>query len=424
MNCFKNFLLGASVLTCTGVIEADKPTISVFGNIGAVYHSSENIGYRSDISKSKGIYKNDFDFTQNSKLGLQVEYSLSPTVDFVAQGLLQKEDSYRLDNILKMAFLRYRATDSFSIRAGRTAFDMFLMSESRDIDFTHLWALPPQEVYSLLPTRYVDGVDLIGNFSIEQLALRTKLTFGETDFQLNAIGQQGTLEIGRFVGFTAELSDFHWSIAARLSKSEIDGVEEMFAPLQTPLSQLSGLWLGLEAFNTSLNLNDMSADYMSVGGRYDFTNISVVGELTHIKGNSLIFDKVNNGYVTTSYRHQDMEYFVSYSFANSNTPSVNISDNLAVPIEYLPMQTQMAIQGMEPQINRSLAFFSPNQKTLSVGGKWNFSENIVFKLQLNHSKIDGNGYTLWTIKPNENGVLPDTEDHSVNTVLVNMSFAF
>lgn len=75
---------------------------------------------------------------------------------------------------------------NWSVRVGRTAPDIFLLTEYRDVDFSYVWATAPNEVYGIIPYRSIDGLDV----TYQQRALggvfKTKLFTGSNETEISA----------------------------------------------------------------------------------------------------------------------------------------------------------------------------------------------------------------------------------------------
>jgi hypothetical protein len=134
--------------------------VSGFGTIGFVTTDSKDFGYRADFSKSGGVFKDEFDLAESTNLGIQLDIIASDQIDFVFQGIYRDQEDLDLGSALNLAFIRYAPTANWSFRLGRTAFDLFLLTEYRDIGYAYSWVHVPTEIYGVIPHRYLDGVDV------------------------------------------------------------------------------------------------------------------------------------------------------------------------------------------------------------------------------------------------------------------------
>jgi hypothetical protein len=65
---------------------------------------SDHRGYRKDVSSNKGVFSGDIDFKQQSLLGLQANWSISPNLDAVYQGVLRDLAEPSLDTLRWRSF--------------------------------------------------------------------------------------------------------------------------------------------------------------------------------------------------------------------------------------------------------------------------------------------------------------------------------
>ena len=418
MRFFVSCIVCLIALSQSVVASENKYTFGFFGNLGVVTSSSEKLGYRGEIDAFDAVFDGEFDFSKQSKFGAQLEYQLSDDLDFFVQGLYRGDNNDTFDEILNIAFLRYKINNQFSIRIGRTPFDLFLLTEYRDVDFAYSWAKLPQEVYGMLPPRHIDGADFIYRDMLPIGDFRAKLTFGKVEYPLN---DSSVIEMRRFINASAELSDFNWSVGIRYSNTSLEGLEEPLEALRQGIDSLNGIWTMANTFSDSLSTNKIGAEYLSVGGRYDWGAITVYGELARIFGeDSPIFRGINNGYISLLYQQSAFQHFLGFAFANSPTFNASIQENLTAPVEAWPPEVVALLPLVEASLNNGLNSFAPNQQTYSIGTRYNFNENIAFKIQLDASRVEPEGDTLW-VRSEPQGI---SEPEWVQTLFLNMSFAY
>lgn len=408
-------LLGAS----HAIADESAATYGVFGNIGLVSTSSDLLGYRGEINSPDGVFKNDLDLSKHTKLGAQIEYRLREGLDVFVQGLYRADTKTTFDNSVNLAFVRFKLSPNLLIRVGRTPFDLFLLTEYRDVDFAYPWAKLPQEVYGLLPPRNMDGIDLIYREALSIGEMRTKLSYGNAEYPIT---EDMSIKMNQFFSASAEIGDLHWSAAIRYTNTKLDDLRELVTPIANTVGLLSGVWTQADMMVEEFSLNDIRGEYLSLGARYEWNQFTVYAEVARIFGEkSKLFREVNNGYISLTYRSDMFEHFIGFAFAEADTFIANIADNLTVPISTLPPETIGFIALLENQLDTGLNAFSPNQRTFSIGSRWNYSENIAFKIQLDSTNVDPLGDTFWS-KPDPSTLLEQSE--SVRSLFFNISFAY
>ncbi|TMP21651.1 hypothetical protein CWB99_24065, partial [Pseudoalteromonas rubra] len=76
---------------------------------------------------------------------------------FTGQWVLKSHPDYSLGDVTQLAFLSYSPKPNWTIKAGRTAFDLFMMSPYRNIGYAYTATHAPIEFYGLIPHRSIDG---------------------------------------------------------------------------------------------------------------------------------------------------------------------------------------------------------------------------------------------------------------------------
>ncbi|XQF91864.1 hypothetical protein ACOBV9_09245 [Pseudoalteromonas espejiana] len=79
----------------------------------------------------------------------------------MVQVVIQDHAYKSFDNFLELAFVRYRPTRHWAIRAGRLNSDLYLLSEYPYVGYAYLWVRPPHSYYSFANiASNFDGVDV------------------------------------------------------------------------------------------------------------------------------------------------------------------------------------------------------------------------------------------------------------------------
>jgi len=99
-------------------------------------------------------------FKRDSVLGVQVDARLNDQFSATLQGKIaasMKSDT-TTDATISWAFLSWRPSNDWLVRAGRLRVPFYLRSESTDVGTTFDFAQLPTEVYSTSPTTDIDGL--------------------------------------------------------------------------------------------------------------------------------------------------------------------------------------------------------------------------------------------------------------------------
>ncbi|MEO6280603.1 hypothetical protein [Roseateles sp.] len=163
--------------------EADRPPsearlhISGFGSLGLSHvDAPDGWGYRRELAQagSGATWRHDID----TRLGVQLNYSLGSQFELVAQVIAKKRGHYASDgDALEWAYASYRPNADWTLRVGRVNVDAFLMADYRNVGYGFTMARPPVELYARLPTT-LDGADVARSWFQGDAQWRAKLMHG------------------------------------------------------------------------------------------------------------------------------------------------------------------------------------------------------------------------------------------------------
>ena len=229
------------LLVSNFVLAAPDVRVSGFGTIGVVTTDSDELGYRADFSKTGSVFKNDFDFAESTNLGIQFDIIATNEIDIVVQAIYRDQQELNLKSALNLAFIRYSPNANWSFRFGRTAYDLFLLTEYRDIGYAYTWAHVPSEIYGILPHRYLDGVDLTYSKPLGDLTFSAKLFYGKNEFAVTAFSSPDAppFRFDNIVGLALDFQSINWDIAVNHTQLKFDS--KAIKPLIAGLTQLNAL---------------------------------------------------------------------------------------------------------------------------------------------------------------------------------------
>jgi hypothetical protein len=413
------------LLVSNFVLAAPDVRVSGFGTIGVVTTDSDQFGYRGDFSKTGSVFKGDFDFAESTNLGIQFDIIASEDIDIVVQAIYRDQQELNLKPALNLAFIRYSPNANWSFRLGRTAYDLFLLTEYRDIGYAYTWAHVPSEIYGVLPHRYLDGVDLTYSKPLGDLTFSAKLFYGKNEFAVTAFSEPDAppFRFDNIVDLALDFQFINWDIAVNHTQLKFDS--QAIKPLIEGLTQLdafvpnfSVIWPNAVDFANAADLDNRKGTYTSLSGQYRFDKVTLISELTKIKTDTLSVQGVKSGYLSGIYHTNAHNFFASIAFSQSEKFDLDSSGIILPALEQVP-------SGLEAY-NASkllLNYYSLNQKTVSIGWRWDFDQNMSFKLQLDHTRIDDGGSTFW--QPPTVDTTPEVNRTGhVNVFFANVSFLY
>ena len=449
----KGFLWGALILPSATVnaLSPDDFQLSGFGTIGMVLSDSDNYGYRSDISFNEAVFADDIDFLSTSNLGLQLDAFLSRRSQFTFQAILRDQSNTSFDRYISQAFYKHSFSPSFDVRLGRVPFDLFALTEYRNVNFAYPWAVTPNEVYGLFPHRHLDGIDLSYTFRPGTANLLTKFFVGESEGDINGFTTIEEVKLTDVVGASVTWSEINWSMKVNVSQAKfdgstagaqrlIDGMVELAAVSNTLVQLLpqppfpAVLWEGAEQTAAELDMDGEKVSYMSLSGHYDWNAWRLMAEVSRIDSDTKVVGEVVGSYLSLS--HSSGRSTVYGLIANTDPDEASFDDSQVSPLLSDPNSPLLnpaivgalvagAFNTIQPLYNEFLdgygnavTYFRSNQTSYAIGWRYDLKENIALNMQLNHTVIDDNGGTLWLAD------LDTDKGESVNTLFINVSFTF
>jgi hypothetical protein len=395
--------------------------LSGFGTLGLVSTDSKFYGYRRDIAQTDGAFENEFDFNSVSVFGLQLDANINNALDAVYQGVYRDQNDISVDSITSMAFLRFSPNAAWSVRLGRTPIDLFLLSEYRDIGFAYTWAQAPSEVYGLIPYRHLDGLDITYSTQFSDLTLRSKIYTGKSKADISAADFTQEIKLDNIYGVSLALEAMNWTINARYTEVKVAQNTSLQKSLSQGISQIpDAIWPNSVSFANSISLLNRNIKYVSISGRYDFDSWQLLSEFTHTKSESPIIPKLLAGYVSIIKRYKDHAFYLISAFTDSDNFDISTLNVNTQLLSFVPRGLDLY-----HAIDQSMNFYASNQQTQSIGWRWDIRENLAFKMQLDHTKVEAKGGTLWLNK--NTTAIPNqllTPKETINTLSTNLSFTF
>lgn len=233
-------LLLPLLLACGNLASAADFAVSGFGSAGFAI-SDQPYPYLRFIDNN-GTFKRD------SRLGMQVDVSLNEHLGATVQGRLapSEVDDHRWDSKFTWAFVSWRPSNDWLLRAGKLRVPIYLHSPNLDVGMTYDMGLLPREVYSLFPTNDYKGGAISRNWGIAGGDLSADVFWGRERTALRAYLQPISNPV--FVGIRANLRGlslnfqrdediFHAAIAeifVRKSPGDEDGFDKYYPYVDPP----------------------------------------------------------------------------------------------------------------------------------------------------------------------------------------------
>lgn len=400
---------------CASMAQLPEPAgsgfrISGFGTLGVVHADAPaGWGFLRDVNQpaNSGGTRADID----SRLGVQINYAPSAQVELVGQVIAaRRAPSAKASDALEWAFAAYRPTDALTLRGGRLNVDQFLMSDYRNVGFAYLFARPPVEFYSVVPTS-LDGADAAWTWNTGGAQWRAKVFSGSS----KSYGIQFRPLVGLMVSRQAD----GLLLRAGLTRSQIGSSPASLQPLLDGLGSLSALPVAdvaaqAAALRTRLDFAGGHAQFATMGMSYEHENWQWAAELMRVSGQASL--NFVGGYVGLGRRFGPVTVFgLASGIKSLAQPAETPAWGAALAPVLGPANAQQA-----QLLGEAGAFaanrIGVNQRSLSLGVRWDVQPQIALKVQWDHVRIGTNGSLLWA-----NGTL-NSGRADVGTVVLDFVF--
>jgi hypothetical protein len=405
VRCMRGLLAGLSIAALAGVGRADEAgppqagaglRMSGFGSLGLSHiDAPAGWGYRRELTQggSDASWRPDVD----TRLGVQLNYSLGSRFELVAQAIAKKRGTYASrGDALEWAYAAYRPNADWTLRAGRVNLDAFLMADYRNVGYGFTAARPPVELYAMLPTS-LDGADLARSWFQGDAQWRAKLMVGTAK-----IGDFHTAEPGRardVVGLMLSREEGGLLLRASASRTRIELDMGGLQGAVDALGQLSALPIPAVAdqarqLRARLGVADIWATFLELGLRHEIADWQWSAEVVRMSAAPLV--KQSSAYATVGHRVGNWTPYIAYGRTHDAMPATPVPAWAAALTPVLgpaaAAQSQMLGALITDAVNRSRV----QQSGWSLGTRWDFHPQAALKLQWDRIRIDAGGPGLWT----------------------------
>lgn len=394
----------ALCLASQGAWAADESIFSIsgFGTLGLTHSSEDQADFIAHDLQGGGAGRDhEWSFDVDSKVGIQLTGQFTEQLSGVVQILSTQayDGTYRPG--VEWANVKYDITPDLSVRAGRIVLGTFLASDYRNVGYSLPWVRPPVEVYSLIPLTHSDGIDASYRLQWGDASHLLQAGFGNTSSRAPE-GAKAESKDGWLFSDTVQYGRATFRAVYTRSKFRFDMVDPIFEGYRELASGLrSNPVLPFlpapmrDAVLASADQADYLADkyeldgtsdFIGFGFNYDPGNWFLMSEWGQTNTHSVL-GKREAWYISAGYRFGPFTPYATYSQANLKTRSSDPGVSLPAFLGGTPAEDGAA--QANAGLNEALGN-APEQKTVSVGMRWDFMKNAAFKLQYDHSRLGDN----------------------------------
>lgn len=389
-----SWLVAASAAAQDGPALAGHPlTITGFGTLGLTRSDQDTVQFVRDLSQPWGATKK-WTAKVDSVLGIQAGLKLGAATD----GVVQLISRYRYDAShapeVSWAFLRHDFAPDFQLRAGRLGTEFYMLGDSRLIGYANTTVRPPHDFYGPLIFSYFDGVDATASAALGDGLLRAKLFYGKSP-ESSPFFDDITWDLkgSRLLGGYLDYFTGPWQL--RLAHAEVK-----FPRKESPLSALANRFMAANPMTApllaaythpltgrvemtdlvpELSTRNTTAGLSSLGVIYDDGPLQVIGMLGRIRYETAAYEDSRAAFVIASYRLGNFTPYWGYSLARSKGSTISTR-----------------LPGLSDFAKALTGATHIDQRTLTLGLRWDFHEHWAMKLQLD--TIRGNSNSLFLFR--------------------------
>lgn len=367
-------------------------TWSAYGTLGAVTTNEDRGDYLVDAFKPNGPgYTDNVSLKVDTRLGGQVVATVTPKLSAVVQVLVQQNHDDSWKPRVEWANMKYQFTDDFAVRAGRIVLPVFMVTDTRRVGYANPWVRPPVEMYSLVPVTNSDGGDLNWRTRFGAVKNNLQVTVGRSDSNFpSASGfDAGKAEARRIVGVfdSFEIGSFTGRVSYGEARLTIAAYRQLF-----DLYRLFGP--PGEAIAEKYGVDNRRVTFTGVGGTYDPGPFFVMGEAARFDTRSVV-GKKSAWYLSGGWRLGKVTPYATYARLKGESTR---SDPGINPAGLPPQLAAVAIMA-NTALNRQLGAL-PQQRTASLGLRWDFASNAALKLQADRVQLGSGSYgTFGNVQP-------------------------
>jgi hypothetical protein len=348
-------------------------SFSGFGTLGVVHSSESNADFTTTIFKPTGAgHSRAWSADVDSLVAAQVSVNAGPKLSAVVQAVSEQRYDNTYIPTVEWANIKYQFTPDFFARVGRVVMPSFLGSAYRKVAYASPWVRPPVEVYSLVPITKNDGVEASYRQHFGDVVNTIQGMYGVLTSE-NSDGTQARARNQGGIFSTFEYGPLTVHVAYHQAHLSVEALRSFFDAFRAFGPQ------GI-AIADQYTCDGKLIPFGSVGASYDPGPWFLTGEWGTSNGHCFI-GKRSGWYAGGGYRFGRFSPYLTYARAKASGTS-----NPGLTVSALPPFLAGPATGLNAALKGILGS-APAQKTIAIGGRWDFAKNAAFKLQYEHIRL-------------------------------------
>jgi hypothetical protein len=373
---------------------------SGFATLGLAHNNNATAGAITSFSQLKPVQQG-WSANMDTVLGLQLEWQPLSGTTFQVQGVTRAGED--MQPRLRIAALRQQLGHGLSLNLGRMRSPLFFDSSIAEIGYANLTVRPAPTIYAMVNSvASLDGADLQWRLNLGDASLLAQVFGGRYDYthRFNnfspALSADASLRGLLGFSLSANLQD----LTLRVSRTEIDryvlrseqvsqinsglnqlsgALQQMALNPQLPPTMLTGLQAKAQGLEALRNPFDNRPVYTSVGLDGNWQPWRLLAELTWMDPRNDLVGRGTGYSLTVARSFGDFTPYLSLAQLKRSSAKLNTS---ALAPTGLGAQLDGALSQLQQGFERAQQFADISSRSVSVGLRWDWRENMAIKTQL------------------------------------------
>jgi hypothetical protein len=368
-------------------------TFGGFGTVGLVHSDQPLADFTSTPFEAVGAgHTHAWSAAVDSRIAAQVTADVTAKLSAVLQVISKQNSDASFTPRVEWANVKYQFTPDFSVRAGRTALGVFLLTDSRNIGFANPWVRPPFEVYDLVPVTSSDGFGF--NFR-RALAGGTNIvegSVGRTSYSYPLPNSHHVTDDGEATQQLSLVDTYQRGFATvRLTYGQGHITLPALGSLFNAFRQFGPQGIGIA---DRYDVDDRILTFFGVSGAYEPGDWFLMAEWGQVASHSVL-GKSTGWYISSGRRFGKFTPYATYAQVRPNSNTQDPGLDLAS----LPPAAAAAGIALNAGLNATLANIA-SQSTFSLGARVDIARSVDLKLQWDRTSLGkGSRGSLTNLQP-------------------------
>ncbi|MBF0262172.1 MAG: hypothetical protein HQL97_10105 [Magnetococcales bacterium] len=423
------FMLSWLHTTTSPALELQPPQLHGYGTLGWVHDDHARSAFVRDTNQSpkdtlpddRSWFNND-SWLRDSRLGLQASMRLSPELSLMSQVVLRDQITRDFGYYVDWALLAWNPLPETQLRVGRVGYDLFLISEQRNMGYGYPWIRPPVEFHGWIPLFSLDGADISHAVVVNDARWRVKLQGGRSlGVGIPMDDDLYRLDLDRLFVATLAYEKGPWQVKIGHSRLHLNHEAKPLSPLHDALDGLAGSGLpAVEAqaaeYRRDMSFADSRITLSTLGVVYDNKDWLVQAELGRVSATIDMSTNHDMGYLAVARRLGNWTPYALSSAIRPHKPAYAATFNWG---DGLPAGMADGLNGLQQVAITAINSSRMDQETYTLGLRYDVTPWAALKWQWDSTRIHPNGYLL---RPGN--LLDRSQPLSVQALSVALDFVF